>query len=94
MSDKIKKDESVDTSTVKASRSSKRNSMKRATSSTKTHKTKANSSPKLSPEEVKKSIEAKIDAFFELNKEFNIKKLVSANKLMEVGANIGTPLKY
>ncbi len=94
MSDKIKKDESVDTSTVKASRSSKRNSMKRATSSTKTHKTKANSSPKLSPEQVKKSIEAKIDAFFELNKEFNIKKLVSANKLMEVGANIGTPLKY
>ena len=56
--------------------------------------TKANSSPKLSPEEVKKQIEAKIDAFFEANKEFGIKKLVSASKLMEVGANIGTYAKY
>ena len=56
--------------------------------------TKANSSPKLSPEEVKKQIEAKIDAFFEANKEFGIKKLVSATKLMEVGANIGTYSRF
>lgn len=55
---------------------------------------KANSSPKLSPEEKMKSMEAKIDAFFEANKEFNIKKLVSASKLMSVNANVGTPIRY
>jgi hypothetical protein len=36
-----------------------------------------------------KAIEEKIDAFFEANKESGPRKLISAAKLMEVGAHIG-----
>jgi hypothetical protein len=41
-----------------------------------------------------KEIEKKIDAFFEANKESGLKKLVSASKLMEAGAHIGTLNKF
>lgn len=40
-----------------------------------------------------KAIEEKIDAFFEANKESGLRKLVSAAKLMEVGAHIGLATK-
>lgn len=40
-----------------------------------------------------KVIEDKIDAFFEANKESGLRKLVSAAKLMEVGAHIGLATK-
>jgi hypothetical protein len=36
-----------------------------------------------------KQIEEKIDAFFEANKDSGLRKLISAAKLMEVGAHIG-----
>lgn len=52
------------------------------------------SSKKLSSAEVKKNIETKIDAFFEANKEFGIKKLVSTSRLIEIGANVGTYPKH
>jgi small subunit ribosomal protein S2 len=39
-------------------------------------------------------IEKKIDAFFEANKDAGIRKLVSATKLMEAGAHIGTYARY
>lgn len=43
---------------------------------------------------VNKNIEAKIDAFFESNKDAGIKKLVSASKLMESGCHIGMTAKW
>lgn len=99
MSIKKIKDESVTESkqtktvTEKASKSNEKTRTNRSARFTKKTK-RANSSPKLTPEEFKKNIEAKIDAFFEANKEFNIRKLVSANKLMEVSANLGMQGKH
>ncbi len=43
---------------------------------------------------INKTIEAKIDAFFETNKDAGIKKLVSASKLMESGCHIGMSAKW
>jgi small subunit ribosomal protein S2 len=40
-----------------------------------------------------KAIEEKIDAWFEANKESGLRKLISAAKLMEVGAHIGLSTK-
>jgi hypothetical protein len=40
-----------------------------------------------------KAIEEKIDAFFEANKDSGLRKLISAAKLMEVGAHIGLATK-
>ena len=97
-----KKDESVvstekavEPSTNSTVSSTSTNSPKKTMGATKkiTHK-KANSSTKHSPIDIKKNIEAKIDMFFEANKEFGIRKLISATKLMEVGANIGSQPKY
>jgi hypothetical protein len=45
------------------------------------------------PKNIKEDMEAKVDAFFEMNKESGIRKLVSATKLMEAGAHLGLPPK-
>jgi hypothetical protein len=42
---------------------------------------------------IRESIEKKIDAFFEANKDAGLRKLVSASKLMEAGAHIGMSAK-
>jgi len=42
---------------------------------------------------IRDSIEAKIDAFFEANKEVGLTKLISASKMMEAGAHIGMPAR-
>ena len=94
---KNKEDESVvekEESTEKAVKSEKKKNSKRATDSTKKIKNKANSSQKFSQADAKKNIENKVNAFFEANKEFQIRKLVSVNKLIEAGANIGSKVKY
>lgn len=94
---KNKEDESVvekEESTEKAVKSEKKKNSKRATDSTKKIKNKANSSQKFSQADAKKNIENKVNAFFEANKEFQIRKLVSVNKLIEAGANIGSKIKY
>lgn len=89
----VKKPRSGRKPSIAKAKSSKENTTKTSASAHKTSK-RANSSVKLSSEMVTKTIEAKIDAFFEANKEFGIKKLVSAAKLMEANANIGTPARY
>ena len=92
-----KKDESVvkakaEKTTEKAA--AKEHSEKATKAAKPVHKAKANSSKPKTHEEVKKSIEAKIDMWFEANKEFNVQKLVSASKLMEINANMGTWGKF
>lgn len=53
---------------------------------------KANSTPK-DYQSIKDSIEAKVNAFFDANQSEDLRKLVSASKLMEAGSHIGTPAK-
>ncbi len=92
-----KKDESVvaaKTTTEKAVKSETKKNSKKATGVTKKTKTRANSSQKFSQADAKKNIENKINAFFEANKEFNIRKLVSVSKLIEANANIGLKVRY
>ena len=89
----VNTEKAVKSSTQSTESSASKNSSK-AMDATKKNYKKANSSTKHSPIDVKKNIEAKIDMFFEANKEFGIRKLISATKLMEVGANIGSQPKY
>lgn len=90
---KTKKDESVKT-TEKAASSANTTTKTRIRKSKKITTNKANSSKHTNPVDFKKEIQTKIDAFFEANKEFGIRKLVSPVKLIEAGASTGCYTKY
>ncbi len=85
------KDESVLTKTAKAKTEVKK-TKKPTKAASENKKPNANSSKDFFV--TQKSIESKINSFFESNKEAGIRKLISASKLMESGCHIGMSAKW
>ncbi len=87
------KDESVVVTTEKA-KSEVKKPRKPSTKKVASEKKSLDANSSKDFQAVNKNIEAKIDAFFEANKDSGIKKLVSASKLMESGCHIGMSAKW